>query len=126
MRPTLLRMRFISTKGATFAIRAKARSGSSKLPPRAKRHAQAGHGASERDSKTGDRIDIAMTSVATMASRAFARLTLLLMVVLTACKPTVHDYMLESGQAFQPYVTGDVHVAKSALEAEEKVIARYE
>jgi hypothetical protein len=51
---------------------------------------------------------------------------ILLIAVLTACKPTVHDFMLESGQAFQPYVTGDVHVAKAALLAEEKVIAKYE
>ena len=48
------------------------------------------------------------------------------MAFLTACKPTVHDFMLESGRAFQPYLTGDVHVAKSALLAEEKVIAKYE
>jgi len=49
-----------------------------------------------------------------------------LIAVLTACKPTVHDFMIESGQAFQPYVTGDVQVAKAALLAEERVIARYE
>jgi hypothetical protein len=50
----------------------------------------------------------------------------LLVSLLTGCKPTVHDFMLESRQAFQPYVTGDVQVAKSALLAEEKVIAKYE
>ena len=55
-----------------------------------------------------------------------ALLILLVIVALTACKPTVHDFMQESEQALQPYRTGDVRVANAALAAEEKVIAKYE
>lgn len=64
--------------------------------------------------------------IATLHGVRLALPTILLATILTACKPTVHDFMLESGQALQPYVTGDVHAAKSALLAEEKVIAKYE
>ena len=52
--------------------------------------------------------------------------SLLLFGTVIGCKPTVHDFMVESGRAFAPYVTGDVHTAKAALLAEESVIAKHE
>jgi len=59
----------------------------------------------------------------------FTRLSLSaipLIAVLTACKPTVHDFMLEDVQVMQGYATGSVQVAKEALLAEEKLIDKYQ
>jgi hypothetical protein len=53
-------------------------------------------------------------------------ISLLYCCMLMGCKPTARDFIVESGRTFEPYGTGDVHVAKAALLAEERVIAKYE
>ena len=51
---------------------------------------------------------------------------LILVVSLTACRPTYKDWSREDDAVSQGYMTGDVHTAKAALLQEEKLIASHE
>ena len=50
----------------------------------------------------------------------------MLVISLTACRPTYEDWNRDWNTVFQGYMTGDVHTAKAALLEEEKLIAKHE
>ena len=51
---------------------------------------------------------------------------ILFVCILAGCRPTTREFLKESEQVFQPYVTGDIQAARAALLAEERVITKYE
>ena len=53
-------------------------------------------------------------------------ISLLLCGLFLGCTPTYKDYARDADRVFQGYLTGDVHMAKAALLAEEKVMAEHE
>src|SRR5688572_30722023 len=55
-----------------------------------------------------------------------ASISLLWCVLLLGCTPTYKDYGRDADRVFQGYLTGDVHTAKAALLAEERVVAEHE